>query len=183
MSFLRILVAAWKRRLWPQAVFPALLIAALLVSTTSAATDSDVATAKTASAKAGSDIYISPLATKGPKPKEITPPTKAAIDSAIGRGIKFLLERKIDVFLAERDVVLAQLDDASRSKVTVLKRQFTHQPLSLALPRGDDDFRLAGDTALTAVLSSPEFPALYAKYFGSLDEGARTFFTWATPPQ
>ena len=98
-------------------------------------------------------------------------------------GIKFLLERKIDVFLAERDVVLAQLDDASRSKVTVLKRQFTHQPLSLALPRGDDDFRLAVDTALTAVLSSPEFPALYAKYFGSLDEGARTFFTWATPPQ
>jgi polar amino acid transport system substrate-binding protein len=98
-------------------------------------------------------------------------------------GIKFLLERKVDVFLAERDVVLAQLDDASRDKVVVLKRQLTHQPLSLALPRGDDDFRLAVDTALTAVLSSPDFPALYAKYFGSLDDGARTFFTWATPPQ
>lgn len=98
-------------------------------------------------------------------------------------GVKFLLERKVDVFLAERDVVLAQLDDASRDKVVVLKRQLTHQPLSLALPRGDDDFRLAVDTALTAVLSSPEFPALYAKYFGSLDDGARTFFTWATPPQ
>lgn len=98
-------------------------------------------------------------------------------------GIKFLLERKVDVFLAERDVVLAQLDEASRSKVVVLKRQLTHQPLSLAVPRGDDDFRLAVDTALAAVLASPEFPALYSKYFGSLDEGARTFFTWATPPQ
>jgi len=98
-------------------------------------------------------------------------------------GIKFLLERKIDVFLAERDVVLAQLDDTTRGKLVVLNRQLTHQPLSLAVPRGDEDFLLAVDTALTAVLSSPEFPALYAKYFGSLDEGARTFFTWATPPQ
>jgi polar amino acid transport system substrate-binding protein len=98
-------------------------------------------------------------------------------------GIRFLLERKIDVFLAERDAVLAQLDDASRDKVVVLKRQMTHQPLSLAVPRGDDDFRLAVDTALTAVLTSPEFPAMYSKYFGSLDEGARTFFSWATPPQ
>jgi polar amino acid transport system substrate-binding protein len=98
-------------------------------------------------------------------------------------GIRFLLERKIDVFLAERDAVLAQLDDASRDKVVVLKRQMTHHPLSLAVPRGDDDFRLAVDTALTAVLTSPEFPAVYSKYFGSLDEGARTFFSWATPPQ
>ena len=87
------------------------------------------------------------------------------------------------MFLAERDAVLAQLDDASRDKVVVLKRQMTHQPLSLAVPRGDDDFRLAVDTALTAVLTSPEFPAMYSKYFGSLDEGARTFFSWATPPQ
>jgi polar amino acid transport system substrate-binding protein len=97
-------------------------------------------------------------------------------------GLKFLQERKIDVFLAERDAVLALLDDTSRSRVMVLKRQLTHQPLSLAVPRGDDDFRLAVDTALTAVLSSPEFPAMYAKYFGTLDDGTRTFFSWATPP-
>lgn len=97
-------------------------------------------------------------------------------------GVKFLLERKIDVFLAERDVVLAQLDDATRSKVAVLNRQLTHQPLALALPRGDDDFRLAVDTALAATLSSADFASLYSKYFGALDEGARNFFTWATPP-
>jgi polar amino acid transport system substrate-binding protein len=97
-------------------------------------------------------------------------------------GVRFLLERKIDVFLVERDAVLAQVDDATRGKIVVLNRQLTHTPLSLALPRGDDDFRLAVDTALTAVLNSPDFPALYGKYFGSLDEGARTFFSWAAPP-
>jgi len=96
-------------------------------------------------------------------------------------GIKFLLERKIDVFLAERDVVLANLDAASKDKVVVLNRQLTHQPLSLALPRGDDDFRLSVDKALTGALSAPDFAALYAKSFGALDDGARTFFSWATP--
>jgi polar amino acid transport system substrate-binding protein len=97
-------------------------------------------------------------------------------------GIRFLLERKIDVFLAERDVVLASLDDASKQKVVVLKRQLTHQPLSFALPRGDDDFRLSVDTALTAALAAPDFAALYTKSFGSLDDDARTFFSWVTPP-
>jgi polar amino acid transport system substrate-binding protein len=98
-------------------------------------------------------------------------------------GIKFLLERKIDVFLAERDVVLANLDATSKDKVVVLNRQLTHQPLSLALPRDDDDFRLLVDTALASALSSPEFASLYSKSFGTLDDSARTFFSWATPPR
>ena len=96
-------------------------------------------------------------------------------------GIKFLLERKIDVFLAERDVVLATMDDNARQKLIVLNRQMTHEPLALALPRGDDDFRLLVDSVLTATYSSPDFAALYGKYFGSLDEGTRQFFSWATP--
>jgi ABC-type amino acid transport substrate-binding protein len=96
-------------------------------------------------------------------------------------GIKFLLERKIDVFLAERDAVLAAMDDLSRQKLIILDRQLTHDPLALALPRNDDEFRLVVDTALSAAYSSPEFAALYGKYFGSLDDASRTFFSWATP--
>jgi polar amino acid transport system substrate-binding protein len=96
-------------------------------------------------------------------------------------GIKFLLERKIDVFLAERDAVLAAMDDTSRNKLLILNRQLTHDPLALALPRNDEDFRLVVDTALSAAYGSPEFAALYGKYFGSLDEASRTFFSWATP--
>lgn len=96
-------------------------------------------------------------------------------------GIKFLLERKIDVFLAERDAVLAAMDDKARQKLVVLNRQLTHDPLALALPRNDEDFRLIVDTALSSAYSSPEFAALYGKYFGALDEGSRNFFAWATP--
>jgi ABC-type amino acid transport substrate-binding protein len=95
-------------------------------------------------------------------------------------GIKFLLERKIDVFLAERELVLPILDDSSRQKVAILKRQFTHDPLGLGLPRDDDDFRLFVDSVLSATYASADFPALYSRYFQQYDELSRTFFTWNT---
>lgn len=97
-------------------------------------------------------------------------------------GIKFLMERKVDVFLAERDVVLATLDDKSRANILVLNRQITHEPLALAMPRGDDDFRLQVDSALSATYNSPEFSSLYVKYFHKMDDATRTFFAWVTPP-
>jgi len=53
---------------------------------------------------------------------------------------------------------------------------------ALAMARGDEDFRLLVDTALSSTYSSAEFPALYAKYFGMLDDSTRNFFAWVTPP-
>ena len=96
-------------------------------------------------------------------------------------GIKFLQQRKIDVFFAERDVALAAMDEKASKELEVLHRQITHEPLALALPRGDEDLRLLVDTALSNTFSSAEFPTLYGKYFGKLDETNRTFFSWVTP--
>ena len=98
-------------------------------------------------------------------------------------GIKFLLERKIDVFLAERDVVLAAMDDkrAARSCV-VLNRQLTHEPLALALPRGDEDFRLLVDTALSAAYNSPEFAVAVRQVLRHARRRHRaTSSAWVTP--
>jgi polar amino acid transport system substrate-binding protein len=97
-------------------------------------------------------------------------------------GVRYLQEGKIDVLFAERDAALAAMDDAARKNLVVLDRQFTHEPLSLAVPRGDDDFRLFVDSVLANVYNGADFPALYAKYFGVLDDGGRTFFSWVTPP-
>ena len=96
-------------------------------------------------------------------------------------GIKFLQQGKIDVFFAERDVALAAMDEKASQELEVLDRQFTHEPLALALPRGDEDLRLLVDTALSNAYSSADFAALYGKYFGKLDDTSRTFFTWVTP--
>jgi polar amino acid transport system substrate-binding protein len=96
-------------------------------------------------------------------------------------GIKFLQQGKIDVFFAERDVALAAMDEKASRELEVLNRQFTHEPLALAMPRGDEDLRLLVDTALSTTYSSADFPSLYGKYFGRLDDVNRTFFTWVTP--
>jgi ABC-type amino acid transport substrate-binding protein len=105
--------------------------------------------------------------------------TKSVPDYAT--GIQMLVDRKIDVFLAERDVVLAAMDVKTQANVVVLKRQITNEPLSLALPRNDEDFRLQVDTALAAAYNAPEFSSMYVKYFGKLDDAARNFFAWVTP--
>ena len=96
-------------------------------------------------------------------------------------GIKFLQQGKIDVFFAERDIALAAMDEKAAKELEVLDRQITHEPLALALPRGDEDLRLLVDSALSGAFSSADFPSLYGKYFGKLDESNRTFFTWVTP--
>ncbi len=96
-------------------------------------------------------------------------------------GIKFLMENKIDVFFGQADVAMAAMDQAAMLKLRVLNRQITQEPLALAMPRGDEDLRLAVDTALSNAYSSGDFAALYGKYFGSLDDNARSFFAWVNP--
>ena len=96
-------------------------------------------------------------------------------------GIKFLMENKIDVFFGQADVAMAAMDEKAMLKLRILNRQITQEPLALAMPRGDEDLRLLVDTALSSAYPSPEFAALYGKYFGSLDDSARNFFAWVTP--
>ena len=97
-------------------------------------------------------------------------------------GIKFLLEDKIDVFLADRDVALAAMDANAMQQLRVLNRQITQEPLSLALPRGDEDLRLLVDGVLSSTYSQSDFADLYGKFFGPMDDANRTFFSWVTPP-
>jgi hypothetical protein len=70
------------------------LLTLLLISLPSApllAADAANSAGDTATASTASGVKLSRLATSGPKPKPITPPTPSAIDTAIERGIKFLL--------------------------------------------------------------------------------------------
>jgi hypothetical protein len=66
-----------------------LLFLTLFAGASFAATKADDAAAGAGSATVAK---ISPLATTGPKPAPITPPSPEQIDSAIHRGIKFLLD-------------------------------------------------------------------------------------------
>src|SRR5262245_11993236 len=71
------------------------LFALTVCSSKGAASDSDAEKSATTASKSDATkppIHLSPQATTGPKPPKITPPKPEEIESAIHRGIKFLLD-------------------------------------------------------------------------------------------
>jgi polar amino acid transport system substrate-binding protein len=98
-------------------------------------------------------------------------------DTGIGR----LLDRTSDALFGERAILLdAARRHPSSSSLIVLDRLFTNEPVALALPRDDERFRLLVDGVLSGIYASGEINMLYAKWFGELDQDARTFFRWNT---
>lgn len=92
----------------------------------------------------------------------------------------------VDVVFGDRLVMLGALQAVApktREKVAILDRMFTHEAATLALERGDDDFRTSVDRALSRLYASSEFAALYSKWCGEFDPRVRTFFLWNTLPE
>jgi ABC-type amino acid transport substrate-binding protein len=99
-------------------------------------------------------------------------------------GIQSVLDRKADVFFGDRPILLeAAAGTASGSYLVVLDRLFTSEPLALALARGDEDFRLVVDRALSRLFRSTEFRDVYVKWFGEPDGSALTFFRQTALPE
>ena len=61
-------------------------------------------------------------------------------------------------------------------ELLVIERNFTREPLALAMRRGDDPFRLLVDRGLSRLFRSKDMGALYATYFGAPDVGTLEFF-------
>jgi ABC-type amino acid transport substrate-binding protein len=98
-------------------------------------------------------------------------------------GVEALLAGRVDALFGERD---ALLDRARRhvraADLVVLDRFFTYEPLALALPRNDEEFRVFVDRALGRFYSSPELAKVYRTWFGEPDSNTLAFFRWNTQP-
>jgi ABC-type amino acid transport substrate-binding protein len=98
-------------------------------------------------------------------------------------GVRLVLDRKSDVFLGERAVLMdAARRNPSARDLLFINRLFTFEPLALAMRRGDDDFRLLVDRALSRIYRSGAIGAMYTNAFGEPDENAVTFFRWNALP-
>jgi len=99
-------------------------------------------------------------------------------------GARRVLDHAAGVLFGDRAMLL---DAAARSpepaKLMVLDRRFTQEPLALALARGDDDFRLFVDRALSKLYRSLELTAIYGKWFRAPDANALTFYQWMAVPE
>jgi ABC-type amino acid transport substrate-binding protein len=98
-------------------------------------------------------------------------------------GVKRVLDRSSNVLFGDRAILLEAAKRNAPRELIVLERRFSFEPLALVLPRGDDDFRLAVDRALSRLFASPGFPEMYAKWFGPPDDYARTFFQTSVLPE
>jgi putrescine:ornithine antiporter len=116
--------------------------------------------------------------------KEFQLTAKVAPVKDFAEGVQVVLDRKASVFFSDRSMLLdaaRRLDKAG--DLTVLERRFTLAPLALALRRGDEDGRLAVDRALSRAYGTPEFRAVYTKWFGEPDESAAAFFRAVALPE
>jgi ABC-type amino acid transport substrate-binding protein len=66
-------------------------------------------------------------------------------------------------------MILVSLARASAApeKLKLSSRYFTHEPYALALPRGDNDFRLLVDRTLSEIYRSGDIEAIFVSSFGS----------------
>lgn len=99
-------------------------------------------------------------------------------------GARRVLDHAASVFFGDRGTLLdAALNSPQPGKLMVLDRRYTQEPLALALARGDEDFRLVVDRALSRFYATPELTTLYGKWFGAPDAGALIFYQWSTVPE
>lgn len=99
-------------------------------------------------------------------------------------GIERVLNGSTSVLFGDLPILL---DAAARREesgsLIVLDRLFTYEPLALALPRDDEDFRLAVDRALSEFYGSEGFRNFFEEWFGPPEERVVTFFRQTTLPE
>jgi ABC-type amino acid transport substrate-binding protein len=81
-------------------------------------------------------------------------------------GLAALREDRAQAYFADRAILLYLTAARGADDVVVADDQFTIETHALALARGDADFRLAVDAALSRLYLSGEVEALFAEAFG-----------------
>ena len=98
-------------------------------------------------------------------------------------GLDALVTERADAFFGDRAALIDTVKRGPRAaELRVLDRYFTHETLAFALARGDEDFRLAVDAALSRIFRAEDFRALYAKWFGEPSDETLSLFRMGTLP-
>jgi polar amino acid transport system substrate-binding protein/glutamate/aspartate transport system substrate-binding protein len=83
-------------------------------------------------------------------------------------GLMMLEQGTISAYFADRDILVSLVSEAKApGKLAVANNYLTVEPYALALARGDDDFRLAVDRALSQIYRSGEIGPIFERNFSS----------------
>ncbi|HEY6511987.1 MAG TPA: amino acid ABC transporter substrate-binding protein [Burkholderiaceae bacterium] len=76
---------------------------------------------------------------------------------------------QIDAFASDRTLLLALAPKAKDPKsISMLGEDLSFEPYAIVLPRGDDDFRLAVNSALAQIYRSGNISEIFRRWFGAL---------------
>jgi ABC-type amino acid transport substrate-binding protein len=82
-------------------------------------------------------------------------------------GLKMLEDARISAYFADRSILLFLIKDSKAPETFRLADAYlTVEPYALALPKGDEDFRLEVDRALSHIYRSGEIGPILAHTFG-----------------
>jgi ABC-type amino acid transport substrate-binding protein len=84
-------------------------------------------------------------------------------------GMRLLNEGKVAAYAADQVVLAAQaLREVDGDRYAMIEGTFSYEPYALVVRRGDADFLLAANTALSRLFSSGEIMTLYQRWFSDL---------------
>ena len=120
-----------------------------------------------------------------PKLRDLPPDEVDLVQLVHNYGVvQAVLDRKANVFFADRSVLVdAVKRNPSYADLKVTDRRLSVAPVGIALPRGNENARLAIDAALSKLYATDGFRATYAKWFGEPDADTATFFRLSALPE
>lgn len=102
------------------------------------------------------------------------------------QGLGMLDDGKVSAYFADRGILMfLAAQSKAPDKLLLADNYLTVEPYALALPHGDEDFRLAVDRALSDIYRSGKIAAIFTHTFGSKTKPSRTlqilYFVSALP--
>jgi polar amino acid transport system substrate-binding protein/glutamate/aspartate transport system substrate-binding protein len=95
-----------------------------------------------------------------------------------GEGLAMLDDGKISAYFGDRSILLFLIKDSKApEKLRLADDYLSVEPYALALPRGDNDFRLAVDRALSHIYRSGEIVSIFQRSFGGKAEPSQILRT------
>lgn len=93
-------------------------------------------------------------------------------------GLAMLDDGKIAAYFGDRSILVSlSKDSKAPEKLLLAENYLSVEPYALALPRGDQDFRLAVDRALSHIYRSGEIARIFKRTFGENTKPGETLQT------
>jgi ABC-type amino acid transport substrate-binding protein len=93
-------------------------------------------------------------------------------------GLAMLDDGKVSAYFADRGILMFLAAESSAPRKLLLADNYlTVEPYALALPHGDEDFRLAVDRALSTIYHSGQIAVIFTHTFGTKTKPSRTLQT------